>query len=272
MDTMLKPAQGATIIPMTLETARDKAPGIFAPGPASNLSKQYKFVSSLELIEHLDAQGWRLTNAKQSGSSTGNPFYTTHGIHLMEFQHEDVYMKDNHGGVEGRPTIVVCNSSNGLRPLQIEAGVFRLVCSNGLVIKTQDFGGMKERHIKYSQDEVKLIVDQKVDLMEKAVGRINVWNQREMTERERYQFAAEALALRLADDRKPEQYEIVDLLQPRRKEDHGKSLWLTYNTIQEGIIKGGFSLNERVARAIKNPLLDLQINQELWAMAEKYAS
>jgi hypothetical protein len=94
----------------------------------------------------------------------------------------------------------------------------------------------------------------------------------EMTDKQRFQFASEALALRLADDRKPEQYELIDLLQPRRKEDQGKTLWLTYNTVQEGLIKGGFSLNERVARAIKNPMTDFQINQDLWALAEKYAS
>ena len=256
------------IIPMSLETAREKAPGIFAPGPHKRLSKDYKFISSVDLIGHLNNQGWQLTNAKQSKSS--NELYNTYGTHIMEFQHSDLYMKDQRGGIEGRPTIVVINNSNGDRPLSIDAGIFRLVCSNGLIIKTQDFGGLKERHIKYTQQELNTIVDQKITDMEKAVGKINVWNHKEMTDKERFQFAAEALALRLADDRKPEQYEIIDLLQPRRKEDAGKSLWTTYNVVQEGLIKGGFSLNERVARAIKNPMTDFTINQDLWQLAEKY--
>jgi hypothetical protein len=257
-----------TIIPMTLETAKEKAPGIFSPGPHKRLSKDYKFISSLDLIGHLDTQGWQLTNAKQSKSS--NELYNTYGTHIMEFQNNELYMKDNRGGIEGRPTIVVINNSNGDRPLSLDAGIFRLVCSNGLIIKTTDFGSMKERHIKYTQQELNGIVDQKITDMEKAVGKINIWNHKEMTDKQRFQFATEALALRLADDRKPEQYEILDLLQPRRKEDQGKSLWLTYNVVQEGLIKGGFSLNERVARAIKNPMTDFQINQELWTLAEKY--
>jgi hypothetical protein len=260
------------IAPLSMETAREKAPGIFAPGPHSRLSKDYKFVSSLDLIEHLDTQGWKLTNAKQSTSKNANPLYTTYGTHIMEFQHEDLYMKDNHGGIEGRPTIVVINNSNGDRPLSIDAGIFRLVCSNGLIIKTTDFGSLKERHTKYNQEEVRGIVSQKITEMEVAVNKINRWNMVEMTDKQRFQFAAEALALRLADDRKPEQYELIDLLQPRRKEDQGKTLWLTYNTVQEGLIKGGFSLNERVARAIKNPMTDFTINQDLWILAEKYAS
>jgi len=262
--------QNNQIAVMSMETALQKAPGIGAPGPHSRLSKNYKFISSLELIDHLDKQGWGLVNAKQSTSKNANPIYTTYGTHIMHFAHNDLYMKDNRGGIEGRPEIVIIGNSNGDRPLQVEAGIFRLVCSNGLVIKTQDFGSMKERHIKYNQEEVKQIIDQKVTEIEKAVSKINRWSGIEMTDKQRYQFATEALAMRLSSDRQPENYEILDLLQPRRKEDQGKSLWLTYNVCQEGIIKGGFSLNNREARAIKNPMTEFNINQDLWTLAEKY--
>jgi len=258
------------IVPMTLETAREKAPGIFAPGPHKRLSKDYKFISSVDLIGHLDNQGWKLTNAKQSKSS--NPLYNTYGTHIMEFQHSDLYMKDQRGGVEGRPTIVVCNNSNGDRPLSIDAGIFRLVCSNGLIIKTQDFGSMKERHIKYSQSEINGIVDDKIVTMEKAVEKINRWIQRPMTSKEQFAFATEALALRLSGDRQPEQYELVSVLGSRRKEDDQNDLWHVFNRTQENIIKGGFDLNERVARAIKNPMADFEINVKLWEIAEKFAN
>jgi len=269
-NTLATGNQNNQIAVMSMETAKEKAPGIFAPGPHSRLSKNYKFISSLELIDHLGKQGWGLVNAKQSTSKNANPIYTTYGTHIMHFAHNDLYMKDNHGGIEGRPEIVIIGNSNGDRPLQIECGIFRLVCQNGLVIKTQDFGSMKERHVKYNQEEVKQIIDQKVTEIEKAVSKINRWSGIEMTDKQRYQFATEALAMRLSSDRQPENYEIIDLLQPRRKEDQGKSLWLTYNVCQEGIIKGGFSLNNREARAIKNPMTEFNINQDLWTLAEKY--
>lgn len=258
------------ISPMSLQTAKEKAPGIFAPGPHSRLSKNYKFVSSLDLIEHLDTQGWKLTNAKQSISKKADPIYTTFGTHIMEFQHNDLYMKDNRGGIEGRPTLVVINNSNGDRPLSIDAGLFRLVCSNGLIIKTQDFGSMKERHIKYTQDEVKVIVDQKIVTMENAVRKINNWIVRPMTSKEQFAFATEALALRLSGDRQPEQYELNGLLESRRKEDSQNDLWHVFNRVQENLTKGGFSLNNREARAIKNPMADFEMNVNLWNIAEKY--
>jgi len=260
------------IAPISLEAAREKAPAIFAEGPHSRLSKNYKFTSSLELISHFDSLGFKLTNAKQSSSKNANPLYTQYGTHIMEFQSPELYMKDNRGGIEGRPTIMVINNHNGDRPLQIEAGIFRLVCSNGLVIKTQDFGSMKERHIKYNIDEVKQILDQKVSTVEHAVANINRWISREMSSKEQFAFATEALALRLSGDRQPEQYEITGLLEARRKEDVGSDLWRVFNRAQEGLVRGGFSLNNREARPIKNPMAEFELNQQLWTIAEKYAA
>lgn len=259
-----------TIIPMTLETAREKAASIFASAPHSRLSKDYKFTSSLQLIEHLDSSGWKLVDAKQSKST--NPLYNEFGTHIMKFAHPEIYMKDTDGGIEGRPQIIILNNHNGDRPLQIEAGCFRLVCSNGLMIKTQDFGTVKERHIKYTQEQVSMIVDEQVLKMESAVKRINHWISRPMTSKEQFAFATEALALRLADDRKPEQYELISLLEPKRKEDAQNDLWHVFNRTQENLIKGGFELNERTARAITNPITDLEINLKLWEIAEKYAN
>ena len=43
------------------------------------------------------------------------------------------------------------------------------------------------------------------------------------------------------------------------------------NILQENIIKGGFQLNDRQARAITNPVEDLNLNQGLWQLAEAYA-
>lgn len=259
------------IAALSMETAKEKAPGIFADKPAPRVSKNYKFTSSLQLIEHLDSAGWKLVDAKQSLSKNANPIYTTYGTHIMRFAHPEIYMKDDRGGIEGRPQIVILNNHNGDRPLQIEAACFRLVCSNGLMIKTQDFASMKERHIKYTQEQVSKIVDDQIIKIEGAVKRINQWISKPMTSKEQFAFAAEALALRLSGDRQPEQYELVSILNPRRKEDAPNDLWHVFNRTQENLIKGGFELNERTARGINNPVLDMEMNLKLWEIAERYA-
>lgn len=261
----------SAISPISLETAREKAPAIFATSPAPTIkSPKYQFTPTFEVIDHMKSMGYELTNAKQSKSNV--ELRTNWGIHITEFQHPDLYIKDPEGNVEARPTVVLLNSHDGTRPLQFEMGLFRLVCSNGLIIKDKDMGSFRERHTKYNFQEVKDLIDSKVSGLQEVVGKISQWNGVEMTDKQRYQFAVEALALRLNTDRQPEQYEVLDVLAAKRKIDEQPTLWHTYNTVQENIIKGGFQLNNRQARAINNPVEDFVLNQGLWQLADAYAN
>ena len=259
-----------TITPLSLEKAKEVAPAIFATSPAPTIkSAKYQFTPTVEVIEHMDKLGFQLTSAKQSKSNV--ELRKNWGIHITRFQHPELYIKNSAGEVEARPEVVLLNSHDGTRPVQFELGLFRLVCENGLVVKTQDFGGFRERHTKYDFPTIKSMIDQKVGTMKSIVTKISGWNSKLMTDKERYQFAIEALALRIGEDRKAENYEIMEILTPKRTADEGKSLWNTFNILQENLIKGGFQLNERQARAITNPVQDLTLNQDLWQLAEAYA-
>jgi hypothetical protein len=133
-------------------------------------------------------------------------------------------------------------------------------------------GSFIERHTKMNFQEVKNLIDEKVSGLQGVVNTISKWNMIEMTDKQRYQFAVEALALRLSDDRQPEQYEVLDILNAKRQIDEQPTLWHTYNTVQENLIKGGVQLNNRQARAIKNPIEDFNINQGLWSLATAYSN
>jgi hypothetical protein len=258
------------ITSLTLEQAIAKAPAIAATSPAPTIkSPNYKFTPTTEIIQHMTDMGYILTNARQS--NTNLDLRKNWGSHIVHFQHPDLYVKNDGGLVEARPEIVLINSHDGVRPVQFEMGMFRLVCSNGLMIKSTDLGGFRERHTKYTFQEVKNLIDSKLDMLPKTVDAINRWSGREMTSKERFAFATEALALRMNTDRKPEQYELLSILEAKRDADKGDNLWRTYNVVQENLIKGGFELNERTARAITNPITDLTLNQGLWQLAETYA-
>lgn len=255
---------------VTLEQAKAHAPAVFATEPAPVIkSPKYEFTPTFEVIEHMSDLGFKLTGVKQSRS--GVELRRRWGTHLVRFQHPDLYIKGPDGGIEARPEVVLINSHDGTKPIQFEMGLFRLVCSNGLVIKSQDFGGFRERHTKFTFPEVKALMDRKVEELKPTVGKISQWAGRLMTDQERHAFATEALALRLGEERKAEQYEVYEVLSPRRSADQSKSLWHTFNVVQENVIKGGFQLNDRVARAITNPLTDFTINQKLWELADAYA-
>ena len=255
---------------ISLDVAREKAPAIFATEPASYINQnRYHFTPTFEIIDMMQDMGYLLTGAKQS--KTKIELRRNHGVHIVEFQHPDLYVKDGtNNEIEARPTIVMVNSSDGSRPFDFQMGMFRLVCSNGLIVKDKDLGGFKERHTKYNFADLKSLISQKVDSLPKTIDKINTWNGIEMTAKDRFAFATEALALRLSSDRTPEEYEIRDILSPKRAADKHNNLWCTYNVVQENLIKGGFQLNERQARPITNPWQDLELNKGLWALAEKF--
>jgi hypothetical protein len=260
-----------TITSISLDAAKSQAPAIFATSPAPTIkSLKYQFTPTFEVIEHMQDMGYVLTGVKQSKSNVD--LRKNWGIHITRFQHPDLYIKDPQGTVEARPEVVLINSHDGTRPIQFEMGLFRLVCENGLVIKDKDMGSFRERHTKLNFQEVKNLIDEKVSGLQGVVNTISKWNMVEMTEKQRYQFAVEALALRMGTDRQPEQYEVLDILNAKRKIDAQPTLWHTYNTVQENLIKGGFQLNNRQARAIKNPIEDFNINQGLWSLATEYSS
>jgi hypothetical protein len=257
------------ITSISLDKAKEYAPAIFATSPAPTIkSPKYQFTPTFEVIEHMQDMGYLLTGVKQSSSNV--ELRKNWGIHITRFQHPDLYIKNTDGEIEARPEVVLINSHDGTRPIQFEMGLFRLVCENGLVVKDRDMGSFRERHTKLNFNEVKNLIDQKVSGLSDVVGKINKWNMIEMTDKQRFNFAVEALALRIGTDRQAEQYEIMDILNPKRKADEGNSLWKTYNILQENLIKGGFQLNNRQARSIKNPIEDFNLNQELWSLADNY--
>lgn len=256
---------------ISMEVAKEKAPAIFATKPADYINtKLYKFTPTTEIIDYMKDMGYVLTDAKQS--KTKIPLRNNYGTHIVSFQHPEIFVKDNQGGIEARPTIVLLNSHDGSRPIQFEMGLFRLVCSNGLMVKSMDMGSFKERHTKYTFDQVKQLISSKVDTLPKVVEKINDWNGLEMTPKQRHNFATQALQLRLGEERLIQDYEIHSILEPKRAADKGNTLWNCYNVVQENLIKGGFQMNNRTARGITNPVQDMVLNKGLWQLAEEFAA
>jgi hypothetical protein len=260
-----------TLQALSLDRAKTIAPAIFATEPASYINRdRYQFVPTTEIIEKMDQNGWMLTQVKQSKSKSD--LRINYGMHIVQFQHPDLYVKSNDGGIEGRPTLVFINSHDGTKPLQAELGLFRLVCENGLIIKSQDFGGFRERHTRLTNDEVQELIEEKIAMMGRTVGKINDWSQINLNSIDMRKFATDALLLRINSDRTPDEHEVASILEARRDQDKPNTLWHTYNRVQENLIKGGFQIGERTARGISNPMTDMVLNQGLWQLAEEFAA
>lgn len=255
------------ITSLTMDQAIEKAPAIVATSKAPYVKgDDYIFTPSTQIIENMEQLGFCLTNAKQAKST--NPLRTDYGNHIMTFQNPSLYLKDSKNEIESFPTIVVMNSHDGTKKLQFEMGLFRLVCTNGLIIKSQDFGGFKQKHLKYTLEDLKLLIDQKVVELEKVSTKVKKWSSIELPTMNTRKFAEEAFSTRFGLDRKPTEEELNSLILAKRGLDSQNTLWHTYNTLQENLIKG-FEVGSKTVRPIKNHIADFMINQALWELTEK---
>jgi len=257
---------------LSLSEIQKLAPQAFAQTAKPGVSQKYSFLPTSRIIEDMDRLGWKVSAAKAGKyRNTDNAQY---GNHFIGFFHPEIFIKDANGEIEAYPQVVVFNSHTGRGSFRFEMGIFRLVCSNGMVIKSSDMGSFQLKHTGYTFEQLQVLINEAVERMPEIAGKINTFGQRLMSPEEQRAFAKSAFALR--SDRLLTPNELEDFIAPRRKEDEGNSLWLVLNRIQESVIKGGSLAEPKVKKGkkafkgIKNIHRDFKINQELWEMAESY--
>jgi hypothetical protein len=158
-------------------------------------------------------------------------------------------------------------------------GLYRCVCSNGLVVCDAEFSSFSIRHINYSFEELRGIVAKVIDTVPGIIGKMNAMNQTVLTDEQKREMAIETYKIRKGvneeDKVKVDEPTIVELLSPVRTEDAGNTLWNVFNVLQEKMIKGGFSATGkngkvRKQRPISSIKKDVDYNQRLWAVAERF--
>jgi hypothetical protein len=187
--------------------------------------------------------------------------------------HPDIQI--NAEGDVNNVEIALYNSSDGTSRFRMEVGIFRMVCSNGLVIKSQDFGSINIRHSGYSFESLKQGIDEMVAGLPNVVTKINTFSARQLNETEMQELAQKAYGLRNTG-RQATAEELTAILTPRRDADKGNNLWVVFNRVQEAVLTGGSLLVDRrgrmrTAKPIRNLDKGLKLNQELWSLAEAMA-
>lgn len=261
-----------TINALTREDILQKAPAVLSTTTAENVSKQYVHVPTVELIEDMEKLGWQVVDVKQG---TGRKHKRAeHRKHMVIFRNENIVMKSEDGEVV-YPQILLTNSHDGLSAFQFRAGLFRLVCSNGLVVSTKDFGSLRILHKGYSFDTLKKVVMELVEQLPITVETLNRFREVILSDEQKVEFALKALGIRFGErgmEVAPE-----EILKPVREEDAGNDLWAVFNVIQEKMTRGGSNYKantgrNKTARTIKNFTRDMQVNEQLYALAESYVN
>lgn len=236
-----------------------------AVSAAPNVSQRYEFISSADIINRFAQEGWAVASATSASPRKRDGFYAKH---MIDFRHPDLPEID--GAV---PRIILTNSHDGTSSARVMAGVFRFVCSNGLVV-----GDVAGREV------VRHAGDAAADLIHRMQGlakntsqlyqSIERWSKKDLTKAQRHEFARFAAQLRWGDARR---FEPEDLLMVRRAGDDRGDLWATFNRLQENTVRGGIEGLSRSGRAATSrPLSDItrsvDYNAQLWRLAEEVAA
>ena len=250
------------------------APSVFASEPSSEVSKHYTHIPTERVIDDMELLGWKPIQATEVKARKNS----TRGFqkHLITFRNNDVVINGDDGDTVF-PQILMTNSHDGKNAFQFQAGLYRLICANGLVIADTQFEAVKMRHMGYSFEDLQELIKEMVEKLPLTVESMNIMKATEMEQEAIIDFAKAAINTRFSDkEMKRIKIDYDVLVQPVRKEDAGTDLWSVFNVVQEKIIDGDFEYRAggklRKARQIKNFKQDMKINKELFDVALQYAN
>jgi len=284
---------------LSKDELREIAPSIFSTEPSPEVSSKYSHIPTDKLIDDMELLGWKPIDAKEVQSRT--PKTSGYQKHLVVFRNDDIVINQMPGNVvqsnssptgyrnlDGTfakknpldtvfPQILLTNSHDGKNAFTFTAGLFRMVCENGLVISTNEFEKVAIRHMGYDFDELQKQITDMVEKLPLTVASMNKMIDTKMEQESILKFAKDMLAVRFPEDElKRITINMDEFITPVRPEDKGEDLWSVFNTIQEKIIEGDFEYTigtkHRKARQIKNFKQDMDLNSKMFDVALEYVN
>lgn len=251
---------------------RKIAPSVFTEQGSSNTSEKYSHIPTYRIIEDMETLGWKVVDAKEVKASKQIGYQK----HLVVFRNDEIIIN----GADNDtiyPQILLTNSHDGKSAFVFTAGLFRLICENGLVISTQEFENMKIRHYGYDFEALQETIKAMVEKLPLTVDSMNKFKATELAQEQALDFAKRAISCRFNDNEMSNiKVDLDNLLIPTRDEDKGNDLWSVFNIVQEKLIHGMFNYTHgdksRKARKIKNFKQDMVLNEKLYNLALEYTN
>ena len=241
---------------ISLDSLRQRVPAIFTKTPSPKVSDRYSFADSEYYLQKFIDADWFIHSARQVSKS--------------EYAPHQVILRNNDIATVGDllPQLIFTNSHNGIKKMTMDTGIYRLVCSNGLVVPTSITQSLSIKHIDLGDSTTDTIVNSFYEKIPIIMNNIDRMRNKILTNDEIDNFTYNALQIRFIN---AVGININDVVKPLRIEDNSDDLWTVFNVVQEKIIRGGIKLpSNRHSRPINNFVNDNDINTKLWQLAEQY--
>ena len=256
-------------VPLSEDQMRAAAPSVFAEGKHASRSERYTYIPTIEVLRGLRKEGFEPFMVAQGASRIeGKAAFTKHMIRMRHA-----------GQVQTRPEaneVILINSHDGASSYQLLAGVFRFVCCNGLVVGNV-IDDIRIPHKGNIQGEVIEGACRVLDQFEAVEASAEGMKALTLKPEEERAFATAALALRFGErgeGQPPAPITAEQLIEARRPEDLGHSLWTTFQRVQENVMRGGQSGRSAQGRRLHTRPVGsidraVSLNRALWVLAEE---
>ena len=254
--------------PLTNDELYKQAPTLFTEQPHYEVSNKYHFIPTIKVVDEIRQHNWHPVSVQEANVRDTDKDGFQH--HYVRFRHISDLLSPKENAIE----LILQNSHNRTRAFKISAGVYRLVCSNGLIVASDTFDSYKIKHLGNRASDVTEAIHHISTYAPKLKCKIDDFSAIGMNESEKLAFAQAALPLRFEEHHfvEPEQ-----LLVPHREEDEKNDLYTVFNVVQENLIRGNLKGHNRysgrafTSKPVKSIQKDLTINKGLWELTEHFA-
>ncbi len=254
--------------PISLDVLRARIPSAFAAEAHESRSARYTFIPTVDVIQGLGREGFLPFAAMQQRvRDDSKRDYTRH---LIRFRHPDL-VPAAVGDVI--PEVVLLNSHDGTSAYRLFAGLFRMLCTNGLMVSDSTCADISVRHSGNVVHEVIEGAFQVLDGTKTAIEASRAFRGVGLNPAEQEAFGEAAAELRWGEDRPVSGQQVV---QARRWEDGANNLWNVFNRTQENIIRGGVrgrntNGGRMTTREVTGVSENIRLNRALWLLTERMA-
>jgi hypothetical protein len=252
------------MIPMNLE----KFQTINRTAPHGALSPKYSFASTKGLIDTFSDSGWFPVDCQES--RTRSPEKSGYQKHCVVL-HNPV-LEQGLAVSTTAPRIMLKNSHDGTSSLQMLSGLFERICANGLVVGARATD-IRIKHVSVTEEALRAAMQECLRALEAALNISERMKAITLDPTQQLNLAQDVIEMVWEDGA----YSILpnQLLWNYRQNQRVPTLWNTYNTIQERIIRGGVSQQRadgtRIrSREVKSIDRSIALNRGMWDVAERH--
>jgi hypothetical protein len=214
--------------------------------------KQKEFyIPTLDVVQKLQNEGWTIQGVDEARAKNRKIV-----SNYVQMRHPDFSVKNSKGKDEAIAAVTISNSCSGNKPLQLDLGAYRQVCSNGLVMFDVDAESSKIQHTRVNARDLDLFIFNLSTKSDKLIKEINAMKDKNMSYDQIRRLAYNSAKLRFNED--DDKFDIDALLKVNRVEDENNDVWTVFNRIQENL-----------THDVKNKEEDIWLNKQLFNLVNQ---